>query len=93
MITFLNLIPVYPLDGGRILRGVLFLTLGYKKSLKISTGIAKSLMIFVTLGGMALLVYFKNPSLILLAVYMYIIIKEESKKDRIQETINELIGI
>ena len=93
MITFLNLIPVYPLDGGRILRGILFLTLGYKKSLKISTGIAKGLMIFVTLSGMALLVYFKNPSLVLLAVYMYIIINEESKKDRIQKTINELIGI
>lgn len=93
MISFLNMIPIYPLDGGRILRGILFLKVGYKKSIKISTSIAKWLMVFVTLIGILLFIYLKNFSLLTLSVYVYLIIKEEEKKDRIQLIINELIGI
>ena len=37
VLLFFNLIPVYPLDGGQILRGLLWLKVGPIRSLKIAS--------------------------------------------------------
>jgi Zn-dependent protease len=39
VLLFFNLIPVYPLDGGQILRGLLWLKIGPIRSLKVASAI------------------------------------------------------
>ncbi|MBQ9267795.1 MAG: M50 family metallopeptidase [Clostridia bacterium] len=91
-IAFLNLIPLYPLDGGRLLRGAMQMFFGYKKSIVFSNYLAKVLLVGLAIAGIALAVYFKNFSLIFLDIYIFFLIKEEVKKDRIRKVIHSLLG-
>lgn len=91
-IAILNLIPIYPLDGGRIIRGIIEIFMGYKKSIIISNCISKVVLLGVSFLGIILAVYFKNYSLIFLDIYIFSLIKEELKKERIIKIVNTLIG-
>lgn len=52
MLLIFNILPVYPLDGGQILRALLWFPLGEIRSLQIASGIG--LVGAVVLGGLAL---------------------------------------
>lgn len=91
VIAFLNLIPIYPLDGGKILRGTLSIILGHKKSIRVSSTISKVIASIIFVFSVVLYIYFKNFSLLLLSLYIYIILREETKKDRILETIRKVL--
>lgn len=91
VIAILNLIPVYPLDGGRMVRGILEHLLGYKKSIVVCHILSRGIFVLITLTGISLFVYFHNISLLLLAIYIFFLIQEESKKDRIKETIYHIL--
>jgi len=62
-----NILPIYPLDGGQILRSLLWYLLGRARSLAVATGLG-----FV--GAIAImcaaLVWFRSPWLLLIAGYM-----------------------
>jgi Zn-dependent protease len=54
-----NILPVYPLDGGQILRALLWFPLGEIRSLQIASLIG--LVGAVVLAGLALLLQFMSP--------------------------------
>lgn len=90
LIMFFNLIPIYPLDGGRIFK--IFLIHKYKteKGLKISQFFS-DLFIIVLFGiSIILVIYLKNFNLIILTFYIMFLSKEEKKKERILRIINYL---
>ncbi len=92
LIAFLNLIPIYPLDGGRIFRGILEIIFGYRKGIIFCNYVSKMFLMFLSIGGIILAVYFRNYSLLALDGYVFIIIEEELKKERVLKTINSIIG-
>lgn len=47
LIAILNLIPIYPLDGGRIIRAFIIPLAGYKKGIIICSNISKIFAIFL----------------------------------------------
>jgi len=69
-----NLIPAFPMDGGRILRSFLAERRSYAEATKISAEIGRMLAIF-----MAILGIFSNPWLILIALFVYIGANEEER--------------
>jgi Zn-dependent protease/CBS domain-containing protein len=72
-IALFNMIPAFPMDGGRVLRAALAARLGYVRA----TGIAASIGQFVAfaLGFIGLLV---NPILIFIAIFVYLAASSEA---------------
>jgi Zn-dependent protease len=62
-----NLLPAYPMDGGRVLRGLLTGRLGRDRATRVATGLGKGMAV---LFGVAGLVSF-NLILVLIAVFVY----------------------
>ena len=90
LILIFNLIPIYPLDGGRILKCFFVLLLGYENGIKTNRIISYILIILMTIFSIFLLFKYNNFSLILISLYIFKIYKLEIEKDKIQNIINYL---
>lgn len=71
----INLIPVLPMDAGRILRGTLDMRIGAQRSKKIMSGFSKCVAIAVLIGG----IYYLNLLVILFAIYVLFTRKTEDQ--------------
>ena len=60
LIMILNLIPIYPLDGGRIQKNFFEFIFGYKKGLKISETLSDFFVVLVFIISIFLIIYFRN---------------------------------
>ena len=79
LIMLFNLLTIYPLDGGRILKGILHIVLGKRKSEKYINIISKITVIVITAISSILILYVHNISIVLIDVYLwYLVIKEDS---------------
>jgi len=61
-----NVIPGFPMDGGRVLRAVLALWIDYVKATKIAVHIGQLMAFFMIIAGI-----FKNLWLILIGIFLY----------------------
>lgn len=90
LITIFNLLPIYPLDGGRILRVILNLIFGHKKGKIISTYFTNILLILFLVVSIFIAVCYKNFFFLAMCFYMLKLSKSEIKKDEILRAINYL---
>lgn len=90
IIMILNLIPIYPLDGGRLQKNFLILKYKYKKGIKISQNISDLFLVILFVFSIIFIVYLKNFYLLFLAFYIYSLSRKEMKKERILSLINYL---
>ena len=63
-----NLIPAFPMDGGRVLRALLAIPLGYTRATRIAATIGQGLAFVFGLAGLVI----GNPLLILIAVFIFL---------------------
>ena len=91
LIAIFNLLPIYPLDGGRIISGILHIFIGRKKSNVYTNTISNICIIMLTAMSSIAILYFKNISILLILAYLwYLIISENRKFTKKQELYNKL---
>jgi Zn-dependent protease len=74
ILAIFNLIPAFPLDGGRILRGVMARKTNFVEATRMAAETGKMFAIFMGVVGL-----FTNPWLILIALFIYMGASEEER--------------
>jgi len=67
ILAIFNLIPAFPMDGGRVLRGLLATKMDYLRATTIAVTIGQAISIFFVFFGL-----FYNPLLALIGIFLYI---------------------
>lgn len=77
LIMIFNLLPIYPLDGGRILKGILYINYGKKRAEKYTNQVSFITVIIITAISSILILYIQNIAIFLIDAYLwYLVIKE-----------------
>lgn len=87
LIFIFNLLPIYPLDGGRILKGFIHIFAGLRKSYSYINLISNITLIILTIISSITVLIYKNVAIIIILVYLWIIVVRENviyeKKEKI----------
>ncbi|MBV9129310.1 MAG: site-2 protease family protein [Verrucomicrobia bacterium] len=77
MLVLFNLIPAFPMDGGRVLRALLAMTMPYARATQIAARIGQGLAIVFAIFG-----FLGNPILIFIAMFIFVGAQQEASITR-----------
>ena len=87
IIFILNMIPIYPLDGGRIVQSLSRIYLGKQKADKFVNVLANIVVILLTIVGSIAILYLKNIAIVLILAYIWELVIRENKRFEIKQKI------
>ncbi len=91
LIALFNLIPLYPLDGGRILKGIIKLKYKEVKADEVINRISNILIIILTAMSSIIILYIKNISILFVLIYLWGIIINENKKYNMKKRMYKIL--
>ena len=80
-LALFNLIPAFPMDGGRVLRALLAMKLGRPRATRIAASIGQAFAF-----GLGFLGLFGNPLLIFIAIFVYMAAAGEAQMTAVHES-------
>jgi len=86
VLVIFNLIPAFPMDGGRILRAILALKINHVKATRIAANIGRGFAVVMGIAG-----FFINPWLILTAVFIWTGAGAEAKSVKTKADLQGLV--
>jgi len=78
-LTIFNLIPAFPMDGGRVLRAFLAMRLEYRRATRIASAVGQAFALLFALAAM-----FGNPMLLLIAIFVFLGARGEAEMVGVQ---------
>lgn len=81
-----NMLPAFPMDGGRVLRSLLAMKMDYARATKIAAKIGKGMALLFAIYGL-----FANPMLILIAFFVWSGASQEAASAQVKSAISGVL--
>lgn len=91
LIAIFNLLPIYPLDGGRILKETIHIIKGRKRAIELTNYISNISMILLTFASSIAIYYYKNLAILFIIAYLWCMIFIENKRYNLKKRIYKII--
>jgi Zn-dependent protease/predicted transcriptional regulator len=85
-LVLFNMLPAFPMDGGRVLRAVLALFMSYATATQIAARVGQGMAFLFGLAGL-----FGNPMLLFIALFVYLAAAQEASFAQIKEAAQGLL--
>jgi Zn-dependent protease/CBS domain-containing protein len=82
-LALFNMLPAFPMDGGRVLRALLAMQMDYVRSTRVAASIGQGMALLFGLWGL----FGGGPMLMLLALFVWIGAREEASQVVLQSTL------
>lgn len=92
LLGIFNLIPIYPLDGGRILKAIVMQKKEKTVAEDIINKISNILMIIITATSSILILIYKNIGLLIITIYLWSIVIKENNKYMLKKRVQKIIS-
>lgn len=89
LIGIFNLIPIYPLDGGRIAKCIFEICCGRKEAYEYSNKISMLTIALLTAISSIAILYWKNVAILVILGYLWYLVMTENKKQKRKQEIYE----
>ncbi len=80
LIMLFNIIPIFPLDGGRILKSIIHIFWGYTKSIECIHIFSNITIIVLTLISSIVILKIHNIAILIILIYLWTLVIKENKR-------------